>query len=259
MDKKTVYFSPIKNRRTFDEVSMEIKKLIVGGVFKPGDKLPSESEIARQFSVGRQTVREALRFLELSGFLTVQKGGGGGSIITNTIVDTISRSFLDAVQMKNISVGELTAARLCIEKLVVSYAVDNATEADLAALNENIGKGSTKIRDGVQAFEENIDFHILLARTSKNGVFVIVVESIMALVADFLSRIPQSLEISKKVLNDHKHILAAISERDRLRAEKLIEKHLTSVDGRFRSSFEQIEQEKHELSRSLSNRRTGKS
>jgi len=240
MEKKHVYFSPIRNKRTFEEISTEIKKLIIGGTFKLGDKLPSESEIARQFNVGRQTVREALRLLELSGFLTVQKGGGGGSIITNTILDTITKSFQDAVRMKNISVSELTVARVAIEKLVIGYAVENATDEDFAALEKNITKGSKKIEEGVQAFDENIAFHILLANASKNGVFIIVVGTIMEFVRDFLSRIPQTLQISNKVLSDHKEILAAISKRNKEQAIELMEKHLTFVDVRFRSSMEKI-------------------
>ena len=73
---KTI-FIPVENKRTFEEVSSKIKNLIFEGVLKPGDKLPSEAELAKQFGVGRQTIREAFRILELSGLLTVQKGFGG--------------------------------------------------------------------------------------------------------------------------------------------------------------------------------------
>ncbi len=240
MEEKTVYFNPIKSKRSFDEIATEIKKMIVEGIFKPGDKLPSESEIARQFNVGRQTVREALRMLELSGFLTVHSGGGGGSIITNTILDTIRKSFLDAVQMHNISVSELTIARAEVEKVVICHAVENSTEEDILALNENISKGSKKIDSGIQAFEENMNFHVLLAKASKNAVFIIIVESIMAIVSDFLSRIPQTLAISKKVLDEHKQMVDAIVEGDKDRAIELMDKHLGFVGKRFNSSFEQI-------------------
>jgi GntR family transcriptional regulator, transcriptional repressor for pyruvate dehydrogenase complex len=60
-------FQPIKGKRTFEEVSDKIKSLVIKGILKVGDRLPSEAELARQFSVGRQSVREALRLLELSG------------------------------------------------------------------------------------------------------------------------------------------------------------------------------------------------
>jgi len=54
-------FTPVENKRTFEEVSSKIKALVFEGVLKPGDKLPSEAQLAKQFKVGRQTVREALR------------------------------------------------------------------------------------------------------------------------------------------------------------------------------------------------------
>ena len=85
MNVKKELFSPIKSKRTFEEVSGKIKTLIFDGVLKPGDRLPSEIELARQFMVSRQTIREALRILELSGFIKVQKGGSGGPLIKDTI------------------------------------------------------------------------------------------------------------------------------------------------------------------------------
>lgn len=66
-------FTPVKSKRTFEEVSSKIKNLIFDGTLKPGDRLPSESELAVQFGVGRQTLREALRILELSGFIFMRK------------------------------------------------------------------------------------------------------------------------------------------------------------------------------------------
>ncbi len=240
MDDRAVYFNPIKNKRTFEEISTEIKRLIIAGVFKPGDRLPAEAEIARQFGVGRQTVREALRLLELSGFLVVHSGGGGGSVVTNTILDTLSKSFLDAVLMGNIGVAELTLARTQIEKLVVSYAVVHATEEDFEALGANIRAGMEKIDRGIWAFEENVDFHVLLAKASHNGVFVIVVESVMTIVADFLRRIPQPVAVSKKVLQQHANILAALKDRDNDLVLTLLAKDLGFVDDRLRSSFEKL-------------------
>lgn len=236
MDNEKIFFSPINNRRTFEEVSTEIKRLIIEGVFKSGDKLPSEMEIARQFNVGRQTVREALRLLELSGFLKIRKGAGGGSTVTNTILETLSKSFLDAAHMKNMSIAELTVARMGIEKLVTSLAVSNATDKDITILKENIVRAYKKIEQGVQAFEENIDFHVLLARASHNSVYVIIVGSIMTVVAHFF-RVPQMLAISKTILDEHKNILDAIIQRDEKKAVSLMDNHICLVGDHFKDSF----------------------
>jgi len=112
MNEQKALFTPIKTRRTFEEVSASIKQLILDGVLRPGDRLPSEMELARQFNVSRQTIREALRILELSGFISVQKGGSGGPLIRDTIMNTINNLFFDAFQLERISIDELTAARI---------------------------------------------------------------------------------------------------------------------------------------------------
>ena len=69
-------FTPIESKRTFEEISSKVKTLIFDGTLKPGDKLPSELELAKQFGVGRQSVREALR-LPLAGGLHPRVNGLG--------------------------------------------------------------------------------------------------------------------------------------------------------------------------------------
>ncbi|MFH1123905.1 MAG: GntR family transcriptional regulator, partial [Pseudomonadota bacterium] len=137
MNRQKALFTPFKNERTFEKVSSRIKGLIFDGVLRSGDRLPSENELAHQFSVGRQTVREALRILELSGFITTQKGGSGGPLIKNTILNTISDLYLDAFRMEKISIQELTLVRCEIEKVVLSHAIDKADESDIEALKQN--------------------------------------------------------------------------------------------------------------------------
>ena len=80
---------PVKNKRTFEEVSDKLKELIFDGTLKPGQQLPSEHALAQLFQVGRQSVREALRVLELSGFITIRAGVKGGAVIEGTMLSKI--------------------------------------------------------------------------------------------------------------------------------------------------------------------------
>jgi GntR family transcriptional regulator, transcriptional repressor for pyruvate dehydrogenase complex len=240
MREKKSLFVPIENKRAFEEVSTEIRKQIIRGVFNPGDRLPSETEIARQFNVGRQTVREALRVLELSGFLRIQKGGNGGPVITNTIMKALYESFLSAVQMKDIAVSDLTLARVEVEKLVLGYSVTNATAGDIALLEDNIWRAEEEIERSIKPFDRNINFHILLAKASRNNVFVIAVESIMTIVSGLLSHAPQSLKTSGKVVAEHREILEALKSREMERTMTLMEAHLHAIDDALRDSIERI-------------------
>ncbi|HUJ89300.1 MAG TPA: GntR family transcriptional regulator [Syntrophorhabdales bacterium] len=228
-------FRPIKLRRAFDEISGEIKRLIFKGILKPGDRLPSETELASQFGVGRQTIREALRLLELSGFISMQKGGAGGPLVVDTILNTISNSFLDAFQMGRITIDELTLARLAIEKMVLeSLFARNPDEADIQALRQNVSQARKKIEAGIQPFEENTQFHKLLARASKNHLFLILMESIMTVVAHFRSILGVTLELSVRSVAAHEQTIDALVKGNRKKAFLVLEVHLMELGERFK-------------------------
>ena len=226
-------FTPVKNKRTFEEVSANIKELILDGTLKVGDRLPPETQLAQQFNVGRQTIREALRLLELSGFITVQRGGGGGTIIKDTILRRISDLFTDAFRMKRVGIAAITQARLEVERIILDYALNNATAEDMEKIRANVDQAKKIIAKGRLATEANAKFHGLLARSTGNPVFVMVLESIMAVHLDFLTRVPASLETSAKVVKGHEELLEAIEAGDRQKAQSLLEAHITEVRERL--------------------------
>jgi GntR family transcriptional repressor for pyruvate dehydrogenase complex len=238
MDESKDMFEPFKTKRTFEEVSELIKNQIFKGVFKPGDKLPPEGQLAKQFNLGRQTIREALRLLELSGFITVQKGGGGGPIIKDTILQRIGDLFLDSFRMKKISMEELTEVRAEIEQIVLGYVIDRADESDIKRLQKNVREARKKIARDVPATQENFQFHRLLAEASKNYLFVIVMESIMAVHSEILSRSGSDLETSANVVAYHEDILKTVVEKNRTMALQLLEKHIKEVGRRLKSDVQ---------------------
>lgn len=226
-------FKPVKQKRAFEEISNEIKRLIFKGLLKVGDKLPSENELANRFSVGRQTIREALRYLELSGFITTIKGGAGGAIIVDTVLNTISNSILDALQMKKISLHELITARLEIEKIVMKQVILHCDDSDIEALKNNVVEAKKKIANKKMAFYDNVQFHKILAHASKNYLFVVMMETIMTITADFLSRRQSNIRLTSKVVTEHAELLDAIIRRNKTEVLALLEKHLLAIEKRM--------------------------
>jgi GntR family transcriptional repressor for pyruvate dehydrogenase complex len=222
-------FTPVENKRTFEAVSSKIKTLVFQGVLKPGDRLPSEAELAKQFNVGRQTVREALRILELSGFIAVQKGFGGGPIIKDTILTNITNRFLDALEMEKIPVDEFVMARLMLEKGIVNHAIDNADERDIKALQENLAEAMALIANKQLATDVNFTFHALLAKASKNAVFMILEKAINAIHRNLRSRRTADFGTSKHATLTHEKILDAFIKRDRESAVALLEQDILGV------------------------------
>ena len=231
-------FSPLQKKRSFEEISNSIKTLILDGALQIGDRLPSEKELAQQFQVGRQTIREALRLLELSGFVTIQRGPGGGPVIKDTILRRIGDLFTGAFRMHKITIDELTRARLEIERVILKFVFENADKQDLKALRENVATSEKRIADGRMGTEYNADFHTLLAKATQNEVFVIVMESIMAVHLDLLSRTGADLETSREVVRGHGRLLDAIEAGDREGAYSLLKDHVVEVKERLNTISE---------------------
>jgi len=227
-------FVPVRSKRTFEDVSSQIKKLILNGVLQPGDKLPPEGELGEQLNVGRQTVREALRILELSGLISVQKGFGGGSVVRDNILTKTSGLLLDAFQMQKISINEFTTARLLIEKGILSEAVDHATDEDIRDLRRNVGESKDLIAKGALVTDLNFEFHSLLARASKNTVYILFERTINAILLDLRRRSAKNFVIDQNAVRAHEQILDALVRKDRERAISLLEKHILVISRFYR-------------------------
>jgi DNA-binding GntR family transcriptional regulator len=98
-------FTPIKTSRASEEVFTQIKTSILSGKYRSGSKLPSERELTAVLQVSRGVVREALRMLELSGFLIVRQGHGGGAYVTDLTLSQVGNSFLDLFQTNTLSIS----------------------------------------------------------------------------------------------------------------------------------------------------------
>jgi GntR family transcriptional regulator, transcriptional repressor for pyruvate dehydrogenase complex len=221
---------PVKNKRTFEEVSDKLKELIFNGTFKPGQQLPSEHTLAKLFHVGRQSVREALRVLELSGFITIKAGVKGGAVIEGTMLSKIGGLFLDTFKLHKVSLEDCMAARRAIEASVMDRVIKNADQSDIENLRHNIKKAKAKLHENDSAYEENIDFHRILARASKNYTFCIVMESIMAVFSDFKSRFTTvSPKQSINIIKGHEAIVDAIAAKKKKLAIELLGKDLTNA------------------------------
>ena len=224
------FFDPIeKNKRAFEVVASNIKDSILKGLWKPGERLPAETELANQFGVSRHTIREALRTLELSGFLIIRTGVAGGPIVKDTIMSTISNLYLDAFQMERITVEEFTAARQVIEKVILDDAFHHADEDDIENLRRNVAKAKSLVARKEPATDVNFEFHSLLAKASKNKVFLILEKTINTIHHNLRSRTPVDFKTTRAAVEAHEMLLDAIVSNERDKAMKLMEKHIAAV------------------------------
>jgi DNA-binding FadR family transcriptional regulator len=185
-------FQLIKTPRAFEEIAAQIRSELSSRRLRPGDRLPAERVLAEQFGVSRNTLREALRSLENSGLLRLQKGAAGGAFVRESTGDAIVTGLRDMFHLGAIQPEHLTEARVLIESIAVRAACERATSEDLEALKANIAAAEQAEREKLHFYDQaaiHLDFHRILARATKNPVMVIVMEALLDVMAHFIRAI----------------------------------------------------------------------
>jgi DNA-binding FadR family transcriptional regulator len=226
-------FTPLKTKRVYEEISDQVRELIYSGILKPGDKLPSERELASQFNAGRMVVREALRTLEHSGLIEIKQGSLGGAFIKDAGPKVMTRSIWDMVNIGNIKIKDLTEVRLGIEKVILEFAIVRINNEELDLLQKNIEDTKELAAKGSRVVKNNLNFHLLLAKSSRNPLFQMIAESIMNVMESFLLSLRPNKEYGRKVLKHHKEIYEAIRDKNLIVAQKKLEDHILDVNSKL--------------------------
>jgi len=227
------FFQPLPVKRTFMEIATQIRNSIYSKILKPGDKLPSERELAVQFNVGRISVREALRMLEQAGLILIKQGSGGGAYVKAADTSAVADSVYDLVSRNDIRLEDLTEVRLAVEKQILLSAFDKITADDLEMLEKSIEELEMvikkKTREDIPVYFELTNFHVLLARITRNPVFEIILKVLMNVTVKVLNLQLTDVDRLRKHFSSHKAIYKAIKSRDLECAIKKTEEHMLEV------------------------------
>ncbi|MGE0658649.1 MAG: FadR/GntR family transcriptional regulator [Reyranellaceae bacterium] len=226
-------FTPIRTRRVFEEVIDQFREQMRNGQLKPGDKLPSERELARQFQASRNAVREALRTLEVAGFIELQTGARGGAFCREVDARLVADSMRDMLHLGQLTIEHLTQARQWIETVVVRIACQRATDEDFAALEENIELGVELLRQGrlAEKVVVNVEFHNILAEATKNPVLILNMRLLMDLTMHF-ARHAQP-DVDPYHIEWRRKMVALLRARDEAGAIRALEERLLRLQERY--------------------------
>lgn len=217
---------PIRRTSISDQVSMQIKQMILDKDWKPGERIPSETELAELFGVSRVSVREALLKLNAIGLL--ESRFSGGNYVREVGADIYLNAIIPAAYVSSNSLLELLEFRQVMEAKQAGLAARKAKPEDVARLEE-IHKDMVKNAGNLEAFSEaDLRFHIELARITQNSLLV----ACMELIRDVLGENMQKLVAQRGYesgINDHRQILAAIRENDERRAIQVMDDHVADI------------------------------
>jgi GntR family transcriptional regulator, transcriptional repressor for pyruvate dehydrogenase complex len=234
-DGATQLFRTVRVSRASQDIVQQIKDNIFAGKLTPGDRLPSEKELAEQFGLSRITVRDALRILESQGLITIKVGAGGGAFVADPNMQSANDLMTDLLRLQGASTRELIEARLVIETSIVTYASERATAADLKLMQQTIDAARAGRAAGDSHFTpHSVDFHIALASAAKNQVLLFTVNSFRTLFYETLEKLLPDDQMAARAISDHQKILDAVTAHDAEQAIKLMRVHLEYFEKRAR-------------------------
>ncbi len=196
------------------------KELISQGVLRPGDRLPAERELSRQFGVSRSTLRHALKVLQIMGVLTQRVGDG--TYLTTSAARALSEPLQFMVLLDGITLFDLVETRLIVEPELAARAAERATPEDLAAVLaplEEIDPPPQRI------IELDLAFHHAIFQASGNllcsRIFTLIHQSTATSIA-----LTSQLERWDQTLRYHRDIYEAIAGRKPEEARSRMVDHL---------------------------------
>jgi len=212
--------------RLYQKVAEELARLISSGEYPRGSRLPAERKLAERFNVSRPTIREAFIALEINNFVEVR--GGSGVYVCNEGPNELSSSGLDAGPF------DILEARIKLEGELAELAATKITDEELEELELAIERMEEENKEGKPLHEKaDEEFHILIAKATKNEVMVALCEMLWRL----RNQSPVSAKILEKVrqagskprIDEHRRILDALHARDPEGAKLAMRNHLSRV------------------------------
>lgn len=225
----------VKPNRVSNQIAEQIKNLILEGELKPGDKLPSERELSKSLNVGRLSLREGLRILESIGILESKYGVDSGTYVSQIGLKNLTGKFSDILRFSNITIDQLTEARLEISLINLKYFIERASEEDIGKLEECLKEIENMLKSGLQTREKNLLFHQLIAQSSGNPIFILLHNSVLDILRKFLSEFISPSEHSRRVLENNKKILKYLKEKKLDKASLAMRDHLIYAQERMKT------------------------
>jgi len=223
-------FSPLHTQKIYQQVAGRIQDMILDGRLKNGDKLPPERVMSEQFRVSRNSVREAIRALEILGI--VESRQGGGNFIVAGAGDCLFEPLSIMFKLRNGSFSDLLEIRRGLEIEAASLAARRINPQQSAEMRELLEKFSNAA-DEQESIALDKELHLLIAEISGNEILSAFLNSISRLfeqaVRDGRRLILRSFDNNGLLLKMHRDLCEAIISGNPDAAAEACRNHFDSI------------------------------
>ena len=227
-------FDKISHNRTADAVIDRLERLILNGILRAGDRLPSERELALELDVSRPILREALGELEARGLIVSRHGEG--TFLADIVGAVFSEPLVALIQRHGEAVADYFEFRREIEGWSARLAAERATEGDHALIRQVVAAMDEAHERGDAEAEASLDLdlHMRVGEAAHNIVLMHTLRSCYRLMADGVfthrARMFDRPHLRDALLAQHRAIAEAILAGDATRAERAAVDHVDFVE-----------------------------
>jgi GntR family transcriptional repressor for pyruvate dehydrogenase complex len=231
--KRLPEFQPIRAEPAYRKVATALLDRITSRAIGAGERLPPETELARQFGVHRGTVREALRELQTNGVLKRERGSKL-MMVTRPSRNDVASNVSRALSLHDVTYHDVWEAMTALEPPMAAAAARQRNAQDLAHLDALLARLGDAL-DTAAAVEQAAAFFRAIGEATHNGVFMLVHEPLVQLLVPSLGamidKVPQA---RARIADAQKKLVGALRERNGAAAEDWMAKHIRD----FRRGFE---------------------
>lgn len=226
------------------DIYAQLVTQLINGTWTEGQRIPPERALGVQLGVGRTSLREALKALEIMGMIETRLGDG--TYVCHRS-EFLSRPLLWAIMGNDSSdASELIEARRFIESELVRLAASRATPEDLKEIGDYMDQMESHLHDPVAFQEADINFHLAVAKSAHNHILQNGLQLIRNLMHQWISEALTGEGVSEAALEHHKQIFLAIAKRNSERAQAAMCEHL-EVMGNYLLQAEIVRRQKRTL------------
>jgi GntR family transcriptional regulator, transcriptional repressor for pyruvate dehydrogenase complex len=210
--------TPLRKGSVVSSVLDRFREALLCKDLKPGDYLPSETELCKNLGVGKSSLREAVKMLQAMGVVEVRRGQGT-RVREQPGIDYISPMVFQLI-MEGGYPSDLVDLRLMFEPAFSVMAMRRATEEDRARIRTAVEGLESSVRAGTQAAEKDIAFHLAILHATKNPLVIRIGETLFQL---FKPSIAVSMQqIPERAILDHRRVFEAFLSGDETRLREAV-------------------------------------
>ncbi len=218
-------FAPVRSQTAFEETVDRLGTAIKLGLLEPGSQLPAERELCARLGIARSTLRQALTALSQSGHVYAMRGRGGGTFVSDPQPPADPPSPRMLAQWR-----DTCDLRLAVELGVAVLAAERAERAELDALDEVAATLEATLEDFAAYRQADIRLHVGLAEATHSTQLVRAMTEAQGAMTDLIAYIAHPPQVLASSNAQHRRLLAAVRERDAMRAVRVMSEHLQGTE-----------------------------